>query len=211
MDNAVRFDKLVIDVVVDILKSPATVGPYRGNEVNDYLNKAIEELTENTLLIVDLRKANPLQYNFCQHAFGPLLKRIQERKEKKIFIIFSMYAHHKTCFFRGVLKYIDVDLSRRDPINSFVESGMYAMLLNDGEINYLSQLNTIEKLIIDFLSKEMHATVRTIEEANGLPTEETVYSLRALQEKGFLLHNNENSKYYSIKNFLNDADYGNKK
>ena len=106
--------KISLDIIKDVLQSPVAFGRYRGEEVCKFIEDQLKKITTTTLLVVDIRKANPLQYNFCQYAFGPLLKMLQENKNENVPTLFQMHEHHKLCFFRGVLKYIEKSLPRSE-------------------------------------------------------------------------------------------------
>ena len=47
-----------IDIIQSVLQSPVAVGRYRGEEVCKILDEQVKEITPNSLLVVDIRKAN---------------------------------------------------------------------------------------------------------------------------------------------------------
>ena len=118
-----------VDIVSDIIKASYTGGRYKGEEVNKLLTNKIDELTASSLLIIDFQKANPLDYVFCQYAFGPILKMIQDNSKPTIF---KMQAIHKRCFYRGILKHIDKTVPRKTSVEEsekiFIDTGVFTMI-----------------------------------------------------------------------------------
>ena len=195
--------KITLDIIKDVLKSLATVGRYRGEEVYKILDEEIKKITPTTVLVVDIRKANPLQYVFCQYAFGPILKILQEYKNENKLILFHMKEHHKACFFRGVIKYIDKNLPRNKSMDAFIESGMFTMIMFDGEdeIHYIANLSSLENEILDYINElESISEIEIIEAKKELyQPSDIIDSLRSLDKKGFIVHlKNGNDQYHSI-------------
>jgi len=204
---------IFIDVIQNVLQSPVAVGRYRGEEVCRILEDEVKNIKQASLLVVDMRKANPLQYNFCQYAFGPLLQKLQH--DKSIPIIFQMHGHHKPCFFRGVIKYIDISLPRNESEKAFIESGLFTMILLEGEneIQYISRLSSLESEILSFVNETISISQREIiETKKEFQPEDIIDSLRSLDNKGFLLHLSDgNEEYHSVYQYLKDKfNYENK-
>lgn len=195
-----------IDIIQSVLQSPVAVGRYRGEEVCKILDEQVKEITPNSLLVVDIRKANPLQYNFCQYAFGPLLKMLQGNQSENIPTLFRMHEHHKPCFFRGVLKYVDKSLPRSESAKAFVEAGMFTMILLDGknEIQYIANLSSLENEILSFVNELKSISEREIIEAKKeLQPAHIIDSLRSLYKKGFIVHlKNGEDQYHAIYQYL---------
>lgn len=191
---------ITIDIIQNILQAPAAVGSYRGKEVHNFIENEINKLTSNSILVLDFKKALPLQYVFCQYAFGPLLKSLQQ--DTILPVVFRMHEHHKQCFFRGVIKHIDKDLSRDESEKAFVKSGMFTMILLDDnvDINFISNLTPIEEKVLNFINSTESISQRNIIEAkeNCQPSD-IIDSLRSLVRKGFILHLTDGREvYYSI-------------
>jgi hypothetical protein len=197
---------IAIDIIQNVLQSSVAVGRYRGEEVWKILDDQVKKITPTSLLVVDIRKANPLQYNFCQYAFGPLLKMLQENKNENIPILFQMHEHHKSCFFRGVLKHIDKSLPRSESEKAFVDAGMFTMIMLDGknEIQYISNLSSLENEILSFVNELKSISEREIIEAKKERQPALIIdSLRSLNKKGFIVHlKNESDQYHSIYHYL---------
>jgi hypothetical protein len=188
-----------IDIVQQILQSAVAVGRYRGEEVYHAIEKKIKEIDSLSLLRIDITKANPLQYNFCQHAFGPLIKVLQDSKTARA--IFKMHDHHKACFFRGVLKHIDKALPRNQSEKGFVESGMFTMIMldNQKEIQYISNLSPTDNEILALINDLKSVSERTIiEQKKETQPADIIDSLRSLDKKGFIIHGNGDDQYKSV-------------
>ena len=90
--------------IVEILNSYAVVGMYRGEETWNEIERVMNEVPDYVLVLIDLRQANPLQYVFCQYAFGPLFQAFNSNSWQRKYTIFQMHDFHQPGFFRGVMK-----------------------------------------------------------------------------------------------------------
>jgi hypothetical protein len=207
MEKPIKFTSKSINLIQDIIKSPSAVGRYRGEEVFQVLERTINELDNYTLLIIDIREANPLQYVFCQYAFGPLLKILQENGSEKRRFIFQMHEHHKTCFFRGVLKNIDKTILRNESFPAFIESDLFTLLKigNQTQIEFVSRLSELDRVLLNLINETGTISVRKIiESIKNYEPDSIVDSLRSLNFKGFIIHiKNELDQYYSLYQYLN--------
>ena len=206
MEQKISFKKTTLDIVEDVIQEPILTGRYRGIEVKEILEKYVDEMESNSLLVIDLRKALPLDYPFCQFAFGPLLKMLQDNKSDCKFFLYHMQESHKSCFFRGVMKHIKKDLPRSKSMEAFVEADMFTMIKvgESNEIKYVSNLNTIEQEILELIDEEKSISGRKIsEKKKDIPFESIGSALRSLNRKGFIVHiKNNDDNYHSIYNYL---------
>jgi hypothetical protein len=168
----------------------------------------MNEVTDNSMVIIDIREANPLQYEFCQYAFGPLLKAFNSGEWPRKYVIFRMYEFHKPGFFRGVLKDLGTELPRRESEGGFVSAGFYLkMVVGDTDlINFVGNLDEHKSQTLSVINDMKDATARQLVERLSLPEEVVVDSLRLLVEKKFIVgpyaHENEQPHYYSFYKYL---------
>lgn len=206
MEKEISFKTVTLDVVKEVIQSPVVVGKYRGLEVKEVLDNYTHELNSNSLLLIDLRKANPLDYIFCQYAFGPMLKMLQQKNSDFKLLLFQMHEHHKSCFFRGILKYINKDLPRSKSIEAFIDANLFTMIKVEelDEIQYISKLNAVELEILNYINEAKSISGRYImEQKTTIPFESISSALHTLNEKGYIVHiKNEDDNYHSIYNYL---------
>lgn len=206
MENSIQFKTETLNIITEIVKSPSAVGRYRGEEVFEIVNQRVNDLSPDSLLIIDIREANPLQYVFCQYAFGPLLKVLHEKGSENKRFLFQMHEHHRSCFFRGVLKHIDKTIPRNESFNAFIESDMFTLLMigEEKEIQYISKFNKIETDLLNLINEAENISGREIIDSKKLfDPDSIVDSLRSLNHKGFIVHiKNEIDQYYSINEYL---------
>lgn len=196
-----------IDIVKDIIKASYTGGRYKGEEVNKLLIDRINDLTPNSLLLIDFKKANPLDYVFCQYAFGPILKIIQENIKPTIF---QMQLLHKRCFYRGILKHIDKTLPRNSTLEDSEKivfgAGIYLMIETDIEekIEFVGNLNSDDNSILKYINEIHSVSERDIIDAKkDLQPAKIIESLNSLNKKGFILSpQNGDGNYCSIYEIL---------
>lgn len=196
-----------IDIVSDIIKASYTGGRYKGEEVNNLLTCRITELTATSLLIIDFQKANPLDYVFCQYAFGPILEMIQENNKPTIF---KMQPLHKRCFYRGILKHIDKTLPRNTTMEEsekiFSGAGLFTMIATDGKenIEFIGNLTPNDNSILSFINESHSVSERDIIDAkNEFQPTLIIESLKSLNKKGFILNPiNGSDNYCSVYELL---------
>ena len=204
--SLIEFKKEYLDIV-KLLNSPAVVGMYRGKEVWAEIEKLMDKVSDGTLVLIDLRQANPLQYVFCQHAFGPLFQALISRKWIRRYMIFQMYNFHKPGFFRGVLKYLGNELPRKESESGFVAAGMYSKLIvgDEEKISFIGNLNTNEQSMLDVVNDSRQITSMKAAEKTHLPGEIVVDALRSLAQKYFIVEHSDKSGqayYYSYYNYF---------
>jgi len=207
MSDNLQFSKIEVDIA-DLLNSAAMVGMYRGKEVWGEIEKKMNEVLDNSMVMIDIRKANPLQYEFCQYAFGPLFKAFNNGEWPCKYVIFRMYEFHKPGFFRGILKDLGTELPRRESEDGFVSAGFYAKLIV-GDIDIISFVGNLDEhksQTLSVINDMKDATARQMVGKLSLPEEVVVDSLRFLVEKKFIVgpyaQENETPHYYSFHKYL---------
>lgn len=198
---------ITIDIVNDIIKAFYVGGRYKGEEVNKILCNIISNLAPYSILVIDLQNANPLDYVFCQYAFGPVINEVQNNNKPTLF---KMQPIHKRCFYRGILKHIDKSLPRNSSIEEsekvFKDSGYFTMITSDKQdkIEFIGNLNTTDTSILKFINELTSVSGREIiNSKNEYHSDVIVESLKSLNRKGFILTtNNDEDRYYSIYEIL---------
>lgn len=188
MSVGVEFHKRDIDVV-NLLGSAAVVGEYRGKEAWRAIEKQIEEEVDSTLVLIDIRGANPLQYEFCQYAFGPLFQALNSGRWKHKYVMFQMHDFHKPGFFRGILKRLGTELPRKESEKGFISAGFYTkLILGDGElITFVGKLNENQQRTLNVVNELKEATAKQAVERLALSEEIVVDALRFLVNNYFVV------------------------
>lgn len=207
MPEEIRLRKEVVDIA-DLLKSAIMVGQYRGEEVWSELEKLIEGMSDNTLALIDIRQAMPLQYTFCQYAFGPLFEALDKGRWSCKYVIFQMYDFHKSGFFRGVLKHLGRELPRKESEKGFIEAGFCTKLTleDEGIIRFIGKLSENQNKVLNVVNEMKVVTTGQVREKLQFSDEIIVDALRFLVEKYFLVGPSTESvpipKYYSFYNYM---------
>jgi len=204
----VKFNKSDLDISRDVLNSVALVGMYRGKEAWDAVERLMSELSDNTLVLIDIKRASPLQYEFCQYAFGPLFEALNSGRWLHKYVIFQMYDFHKPGFFRGVLKHLGTELPRKESEKGFVSAGFYAKLVIGDEklISFVGSLSESQQRILDVVNEMKEVAAKQVVEKLDLSEEIVVDALRFLVRKYFVVGSDRESgpipRYYSFYNYL---------
>ena len=166
--------------VDEVLKSPIMVGQYRGEEVWGEVKATIGAVSPRTLILIDIRKAMPLQYTFCRYAFGPLIEALNSKKFEDKYVMFQMYDFHRSGFFRGILKHLRVDLPRRESEREFVAAGFYLKLVvgDKPSITFVGNLNKNQKLILSAVNKLKETISRQVIDELDISEESVVDPVR---------------------------------
>lgn len=188
MSVSMEFHKKDVDIV-NLLGSAAMVGMYRGKEAWGEVEKQVDEVLDNTLVLIDIRRANPLQYEFCQYAFGPLFEALNSGRWLHKYVIFRMHDFHKPGFFRGILKHLGTELPRKESEKGFVSAGFYAKLVVGDEelISFVGGLTENQKRTLDVVNEMKEATAKQVVEKLDLSEETVVDVLRFLVKNYFVV------------------------
>ncbi len=187
---------------------PDPVGRYRGEGIWNDVKKLLDEVPNNTLALIDVRQAMPLQYTFCQHAFVPLFQALNSGRWSCKYVIFQMYDFHKSGFFRGVLKHLGRELPRKESEKGFIEAGFYTKLTLEDEriIRFIGKLSENQNKVLNVVNEMKVVTAGQVREKLKLSDEIIVDALRFLVEKYFLVGPSTESvpipKYYSFYNYM---------
>lgn len=198
---------ITVDIVEDIIKATYTGGRYKGEEVRKILDDIITNLQSSSLLLIDMQKASPLDYVFCQYAFGPIIKVIQGNNKP---IIFKMLLLHKRCFYRGILKHVDKTLPRNTSMEEaekiFLGTSLFTMITTDGKenIEFIGNLNSIDDSILKFINESHSVSERDIINAiKDFQPNKIIESLNSLNKKGFIINpKNGSDNYCSVYEIL---------
>src|SRR5688500_419204 len=103
---------LGIEIIDDILKRPDALDSYLGEEVNNFLKEKLRDITEPTLIKMDLRKANPINYLFIKTGFGEFYKLVNSNTNLDcIYICNKSQLKH---IFWGLSAYMDGNINRSE-------------------------------------------------------------------------------------------------
>ena len=207
--KTIKFDYEYIDIV-DILKSTIALGEYRGDEICTEIVKLMDIISDDTLLLIDIKQVIWLNTAFCQPAFGPVFQSLMKRIWSKKYIIFQMHDYHKPAFFQGILKSYKIDISRKESESKFISSKKYIKLIvgNEKNINFIGELNEKEYKTLDVVNDLKQATAMQVVDNSGLEMEDVVDTLRSLARSNyFVIEHIDNSEnqihyYYSFYNYL---------
>lgn len=202
-----KFPMRIINVD-EVLRSPIMVGQYRGEEVWGEVENTMEAVSPRTLVLIDIRKAMPLQYTFCQYAFGPLLEALHSNRWKDKYVMFQMYDFHRTGFFRGILKHLRVDLPRKESEREFVAAGFYLKLVIGDKrlITFAGNLTENQEQALLAVNELKEITSRQVIDKLSVSEESVVDALRFLVSKHLIVSHeprkDSTPKYYSFYEYL---------
>lgn len=198
--------------VADLLNSTLMVGQYRGEETWRNLEKLMDGAARATLVLIDIREAMPLQYTFCQYAFGPLFKALDDGRWHDKFVIFRMLDFHRSGFFRGVLKHLQADLPRKDAEKEFVRAGFCAKLIvgDDKQISFVGDLTQDQVQTLSAVNRLTRVTARQLVATLSLSEESIVDTLRFLVSKWLIAAGGTGTQdahiYYSLYKYLDEGE-----
>ncbi|CAN5200497.1 hypothetical protein BH09PAT2_BH09PAT2_08520 [soil metagenome] len=200
---------IYIDIIADILRDSHALFTIRAKEVADYIDDMITEDTQDLVFIIDLRRANPIDYTFVGPAFSNFLEKIRTKNIDCIFILKATQQWH---LFRGLLPkdYIfhSVALLEKEIEKKF----FLKISLDNINVLYIGEKAELEVLIIQYVEengKPSYDEVRKHFEEKGYDIQEIIPAFIRLQENKFLyLEQDLPNKYLiSAKSKLNENGY----
>lgn len=180
------------------------MGRHRGTEIWNYIEEILDDQNEQ-IIIINLVDANPLQYTFCQYAFGPLIELLSKSENSRAYVLFKMKQYHVNSFFHGLLRYFNITSSLEDAKIKFEEHKMHVKILyDDCKIEYVGQLNRQDSCVLNVINKSNGLSIRSLADACDLTDEAVHESLERLMKFYFIISLviDKNKRYYSIQSFI---------
>jgi hypothetical protein len=202
-----KYDRLQTDLVEE-LRSPGLLGRLRGNEALEILRNILSSAPDDSLTVVDISSANPLQYSFCEHAFGPLFADLGESSLARKYVIIRMKDFHEASFFHGVMRHLGQHSERKASQQTFSQAGYNIKTLEPQEdtIRFVGNLPELVKDVLETVNKKGTTTLREISDMVGSSDEEVISALEDLKRRKFLIdHRDEttgNHEYVSFYRFF---------
>lgn len=178
---------ITIDIIKDILVRPDALNTYLGEEVNDFLNEKLKDITVPTLVQIDFRKANPIDYLFVKAAFGQLYRNININK--LLDAIFFIQGAHEKNFFWGLLACHDGNIHRTGNYKADFQSlSFLKVCINEYTLEFVGTKSIVENKILDYVNKEGMTSPNNIYEylKQDFSLEVISNSIKSLADKKFI-------------------------
>ena len=194
-----------IDIIDDILGNEVAL--HRIGQISyDYLIKEISKCKDSTLFVIDLSEANPIDYKFCEIAFGEIYKN--SIKNKKLDFVFKSDKFQLRELITGILDYYKISRNyNTKEIDVFKENNLYLKNIfpNKNNLEFISNLSEDHYEVLRFINKKI--TVTSIEIQNSITEtpDITMPILNKLVEAKFILREEE-SIYSSIENLIYNGE-----
>jgi hypothetical protein len=144
--------RIKINIIEDIIKRPDALSDYLGEEVSLYLADKLEKITEPTLIIIDLRKANPTDYLFISYAFGNFYSQIATNENYDA--IFLIKKSHEKHLYWGLLAHIEKNAKRTGNFkDDFKNTNHIKISIQENKIEFISNLTDNEIDILNFINE----------------------------------------------------------
>ena len=147
-------NEIEINVINDILTEPMAMGPRLGKEVNSVLNKMFDSYTELTLVHLNLRDSNPIDYLFTREAVRTIFSETNTSSHLDI-IYYVESTYQRWNLIKGILYAINPDFSPEGSIEEqFLRQNLHMKLSISNQIDFLANLSDNEKNILDEINKQ---------------------------------------------------------
>lgn len=196
-----------IDIIDDILKRPDALDTYLGKEVHDFLFKEINSLKAPSLLKIDLKKANPIDYLFTKSAFGEIYKIVNNSAELDcVFFINKSQAKH---LFWGLLANMDGNIHRNgDHELDFKANYNIKVCYDPYDIQFIGTLTKSEGEILKFINSKEVTEDDAIHSAfsNSISHGDISTAINSLKTKKFIYCDESGipNKIYSINSIIRE-------
>jgi hypothetical protein len=193
-------EKIEINVVDDILRSRVLVFDY-GKPVKELISKSLGTITSPTLFVLNLKKANPMDYKFIKVAFDELI--IDSRTNCNIFIVFKLdnTEFEELCY--GLTDIFKLKIEQ-DETRTLLDSGFSMIYSFDhNKARYLSPLSSRHMEVLAEIEENQSISSTDIQEKFSLIAEDTSTILSDLLTCKFIIKTSHPSpQYIAVKTFI---------
>lgn len=187
-----------------------------GFKLSERLDKVLETSEKPLLLILDFHELELLTYSFVEVALEGLVKYTKENSD--IIVLYEINKFELEELITGIVDMLELQFQNQEKLNerSLLEKHYFiAYKGEDNLINYIGQLNEVEKNILKIIEQEGETTHNKIDEIlksenKSHYCEDIAKSIDRLFSLGFIFQieksNDKPSIYYSLKYLQNHAN-----
>ncbi len=189
-----------INIVDDILKSRFALHEF-GKPVQKLINEKIAEVNSSSLFVLNLKRANPMDYEFVIISFTEIINAY--KNNSNVFIVFKVESGEFDELCTGLIDILNLQVTNgQDEANILRQNGFSMIYITEnGETNYLSNLSEIQISVLTEIENNDDIDSDKIQTKFSLKAEEISGILDDLVEKKFVIRT-EDYRYKSIKSFI---------
>lgn len=198
-----------IDIVKEILIYPDALAPRRGEPVKLYFEKVMHTIKNPTLLHINLKEADPIDYLFSKIAFGQIFKISSENA--LIDIIFYIDTTSQTDnLLNGFLHLVNpLRKSLGTFQEDFINSDLSIKISNNKLLQFISKQESEDLLILDFVNEKGEISIDDVivKFNKEIKPQKLTESIERLKFKKFIYSIDESipeiliSVYKNLKNY----------
>jgi len=196
-------NKIEINIVEDILDHRFALHDL-GKPVAKFLAEIIEKIIEPTLIIINLRNADPMDYEFVIVSFRELI--LKYLKDPNLYLVFKVSKDEKEELFRG---FIDILGQKKneggDEIETLKRLNFFLITVtDDNEVEYLTSLCEKDMDVLKEIETHNNVQSKQIQDIFKMIAEDTTQILQNLMTNKFIYKTDEVSGpfYNSIKSIF---------
>lgn len=186
--------------IVEILKSRIALHEF-GKPIKKILNEKLAEVRSPTLFILNLTKANPMDYEFVRISFNEIIEA--NKTNPNVFIVFKVdkYEFEELCM--GILDILQLKIEKGTSEEDVLRQHNFSMIYVTGndETKYLSNLSENHILILTEIENNVNIDSTIIQSKFPLRAEEVSSILDDLLARKFIVRT-EDYKYQAVKYFI---------
>lgn len=147
-----------VDLVAEILIRPSALAYVLGNRVSTELLRLSAELAQGTLLGIDMRRTNPIDYIFTKHAFGPICD--SARINGHFDIIFLGDEPQIRHTLHGLLIHANKPYDRTGDIIADAAGLLHVKYIDTSDrVQFISNLTTVQSDVLKYVNSTSGTTV----------------------------------------------------
>jgi hypothetical protein len=189
-------NKIEINIVKDILKSNMALHEF-GRPVSKAIGKNLSDMTQMTLFVLNLREADPLDYEFVNIAFEEIVNR--NLKDTNLYLAFKAGKWETEELFTGLTKILKLrkELNKTDE-DILTANGIHLLIINDnGEPKYFTSLSGKHLNVLSHIQAKEAVSSGDIQQTFDLIVEETSEILSDLL-RSKLIYSTVGPIYHSV-------------
>jgi hypothetical protein len=193
-------ERIEINIIDDILKSPMALHDF-GIPVRKVINEKISDIVDPTLVVLNLKGANPMDYEFVNISFNEIIKCSQTNNN--LFIAFKVDNSEFDELCTGIIDILGYKTEKGEAERSTLEKKSFSMIYIDGKGDtlYLSSLSQIHMDVLKEIESHPKLSDDQIKEKFKLNVEDTYKILNSLLENKFIIRF-DGPVYTAVKTFI---------
>lgn len=197
--------------LVELMKTGTLLGEKLGNRANVKVTDFLESIPDNVTVIIDITKANIIDYIFFAEAIAPLFDILSNESQKNKYVILNIEPDQREDLLEGIMWHKFKERSKEETTKAFLAKGLFIKLYDSETkiVEFIGNLNDTEKKILELINDKVEIVeneLNDIKSSIGVSLESLMECLKTLKKHFFIYDIEDKTEntviYYSFYKLL---------